>query len=411
MITIRPFAALRPIAKLAGKIASPPYDILDTDEARRIIDRNEHSFLRIVKPEATLPAGIDQYSPAVYKRGKENLDEFVAKGWLVQDEKPYLYAYRQIMGTHSQMGLVASASTLDYEENRIKKHEFTRHEKEMDRIAHIEALSAQAGPVFLTYKAKDVIDEAMERVTRSEPLYDFTDDTNVRHTFWRIDSQEESETIRNAFRNMDCLYVADGHHRSASATIIAAKRRSESGSHSGDEEYNGFLTVIFPHNQMQIMAYNRVLRHLPDDNPDTLTAKLSDRFTICGVQDGEPAHLHDIRMYTGGKWFRLVPKPESYDENDPVGRLDAQILQQNALAPIFGIEDPRKSKEIAFVGGIKGTEELVKLVDEGEFKSAFSLYPVTIEQLMSIADAGLVMPPKSTWFEPKLKSGLAVHLI
>ncbi|GAB4152260.1 MAG: DUF1015 family protein [Planctomycetota bacterium] len=413
MVRIRPFAALRPKREIASKLAAPPYDVLSSEEARELIKGNDYSFLRISKPESTLPADIDIYDDRVYARGLENFTIFRKNGWLVQDDEPHLYVYRQIMGEHCQTGLVAAASTLDYEEDRIKKHELTRIDKEDDRMRHIETLNAQTGPVFLTYRAVKAIDEMVATVTENEePEYDFVDELNVRHIFWVIRDFTLQEAIIREFAGLDVMYVADGHHRSASATRVMKKRRELAGSaFTGNEEYTGFLSVIFPHDQMQIMGYNRVVKSIPLPSEDDLLTEAAKVFTVEEVQGGQPDRVGDIRMYFRSRWFKLTPKQGTYDASDPVASLDVDILQKNLLAPVLNIEDPRKSKEIDFVGGIRGIGELTQLVDSGKFKVAFSLFPVTVEQLMAIADSGKIMPPKSTWFEPKLRSGLAIHLL
>ncbi|MFA4986333.1 MAG: DUF1015 family protein [Candidatus Brocadiia bacterium] len=410
MVTVRPFAAVRPRPDLAAKIAAVPYDVISTEEAREIIAANPTSFVTVSKPEATLPDGIDQYDERVYARGRENYAKLLQDGLLIKDATPHFYVYKQIMGSHVQVGLVASASTLDYEENRIKKHELTRQDKEDDRMHHIETLNSQTGPVFLVYRANQSVAAVLSKVMTSAPLYDFTDDTGVHHTFWRMNDTRDIESIQSEFAGMPCLYVADGHHRSAAAVRIAQKRRAANSQHTGHEEYNGFLTVIFPHNQMQIMAYNRVIRKIPlKGGVAELMEKISARFDIAPAPDGMPSGVHDIRMYIGSKWQRLTPKAGTFDASDPVCLLDVDILQKNLLAPLLGIDNPRKSRNIDFVGGIRGIGALTKLVDSGEFVCAFSLNPVTIEQLMAIADADKIMPPKSTWFEPKLKDALAIH--
>ncbi|MDZ7816509.1 MAG: DUF1015 family protein [Planctomycetota bacterium] len=412
MVRVRPFAALRPVRELADKIASPPYDVLKSDEARAIISKNEYSFLKVIKPEATLSPDTDQYDQKVYQRGKENLDAFRKAGWLRQDDKPHLYAYRQVMGNHSQLGLVACASTLDYEADRIKKHELTREAKEKDRMTHIETLNAQAGPVFLTYKADREVDTLMEQATKGVPEYDFTDELNVRHTFWVIEDEAIQNGIIGRFAQMDRMYVADGHHRSASATAIMKKRRKDAGdAFTGNEEYERFLSVIFPHDQMHIMPYNRVVKEVPEGKPDDLLKKLEKTFNVVRVETGESTGVHDMRIFTEGSWFKLTLSKARSTPSDPVASLDCAILQQNILEPFLGIANPRTSDNIDFVGGIKGVTELEGLVTSGEYQVAFSLYHVTIDQLMAIADAGKIMPPKSTWFEPKLRSGVAVHLL
>ncbi len=412
MVRIRPFAALRPMPSIVGHLAAPPYDVLSSEEARAMIQGNPYSFLRISKPESTLPEDIDIYDDRVYARGRENFDAFRKNGWLVQDGEPHIYIYRQIMGEHSQVGIVACASTLDYESDRIKKHELTRIDKEDDRMRHIETLNAQTGPVFLTYPAQKDIDALVAGVTCNPPDFDFVDELKVRHIFWVVRDKAVGESIVARFASMETMYVADGHHRSASATRVMKKRREAAGDlFTGDEEWTGFLTVIFPHDQMNIMAYNRVVKRIPGMDEAAFIAAVGRQFFVTPAADGNAVETHDIRMYMSGKWYKLEPRHGSYNESDPVASLDVDILQKNLLAPLLGIDNPRKSKEIDFVGGIRGVKELVKLVDGGGFKVAFSLYPVTVEQLMSIADSGQIMPPKSTWFEPKLRSGLSIHLL
>lgn len=410
MITIRPFAALRPKPELVGKIAAPPYDVLSSEEARAILQTNPYSFLQVTKPEATLPVGTDQYADITYAQGPKNFAKVLAAGWFEKESKPSFYLYKQYMGKHQQLGLVAGASTLDYEQDRIKKHELTREEKEVDRMRHIEGINAQAGSVFLTYRAVPAIDKLFASLITGKPLYDFTDDMNVRHQIWRVDDEAVIARIQNEFAKLDRLYVADGHHRSAVATRISIKRRNANPNHTGNEEYNFFLSVIFPHNQMNILPYNRVVKEIPMGEKGFL-AQLAEKFVVEDAKNGNSTGVHDFRLFINSKWHKLTPKSGLFDATDPVACLDVDILQKNVLAPMLGIDNPRTSKKIDFVGGIRGTAELIKLVNSGEFALAFSLYPVTIEQLMAIADAGKIMPPKSTWFEPKLKSGLTIHTL
>ncbi len=413
MAIIKPFKGLRPKPEFAEKVASPPYDVLNTEEARAMAKDNPYSFLHINKPEIDLPAGTNLYDDAVYAKGRENLERFIKEGIFIQDEKPCFYVYRQIMGNHQQIGLVAGASVEDYENNVIKKHELTRAEKEEDRVKHVDTLNAQTGPVFLTYKASDEVDRLMEKITQRPPVYDFTADDGIRHTFWVVDAENEIKQLQDLFAQMDCLYVADGHHRSAAAMRVKQMRQKQNPHHTGEEEYNYFLTVIFPHNQMYIMDYNRVVKDLNGLSKEAFLEKVREKFEVekLGTTAEKPKKKHEFLMYLDGEWYRLKAKPGTFDPNDPVDQLDVSILMNNLLAPILGIGDPRKDKRIDFVGGIRGLEELKRRVDSGEMQVAFALYPTSIEDLMAIADAGKIMPPKSTWFEPKLRSGLIIHLL
>ncbi len=413
MAIIKPFKGLRPKPEFAEKVASPPYDVLNTEEARAMAKDNPYSFLHINKPEIDLPVGTNLYDDAVYAKGRENLERFIKEGIFIQDEKPCFYVYRQIMGNHQQIGLVAGASVEDYENNVIKKHELTRAEKEEDRVKHVDTLNAQTGPVFLTYKASDEVDRLMEKITQRPPVYDFTADDGIRHTFWVVDDENEIKQLQDLFAQMDCLYVADGHHRSAAAMRVKQMRQKQNPHHTGEEEYNYFLTVIFPHNQMYIMDYNRVVKDLNGLSKEAFLEKVREKFEVekLGTTAEKPKAKHEFVMYLDGEWYRLKAKPGTFDPNDPVDQLDVSILMNNLLAPILGIGDPRKDKRIDFVGGIRGLEELKRRVDSGEMQVAFALYPTSIEDLMAIADAGKIMPPKSTWFEPKLRSGLIIHLL
>ncbi len=413
MAKIKPFRGLRPRPELAEKVASPPYDVLNTEEARALAKDNPYSFLHINKPEIDLPQGTDLYDDAVYAKGRENLQRFIKEGILIQDEKPYFYVYRQIMGDHQQIGLVAGASVEDYEKGIIKKHELTRADKEEDRVKHVNTLNAQTGPVFLTYKANEQIDALIERIVQRQPVYDFTADDGIRHTFWVVDNEEEIKQLQELFAGLDYLYVADGHHRSAAATRVKQMRQKQNPNHTGEEEYNYFLTVIFPHNQMYIMDYNRVVKDLNGLSKEEFLQRVAQNFDIekLSARAEKPAQKHEFIMYLHGEWYRLKAKPGSFNQNDPVDQLDVSILMNNLLVPILGIGDPRKDKRIDFVGGIRGLKELKRRVDSGEMQVAFALFPTSIEDLMAIADAGKIMPPKSTWFEPKLRSGLIVHLL
>jgi uncharacterized protein (DUF1015 family) len=404
MATLKPFAALRPKPELAAQICELPYDVMSSDEARQMADGKPLSFLHVSKPEIDLPPGTDLYSPAVYAKGKENFTKLISGGALKQDEKPNFYLYRQVMGKHSQVGLVAAASCEEYLANIIKKHEFTRPDKEDDRVRHIEALNSQTGPVFLTYPAVAAFDEFAAKKISATPAVDFTGKDGVRHTSWTISSADEIPFVETQFAQIPFLYIADGHHRSAAAARVFQSRKG--AGHSGQ-----FLAVIFPHNQMQILPYNRVLKDLNGHTPSELLKKLEEVFHIIRMGMPTPARKHELGLFMNHRWHTLTFKPKLTVSKDPIEQLDVTLLQKLVLAPMFGIDDPRTSKKINFVGGIRGTAELQKLVDSGEYACAFSMFPTSIEDLMSIADAGGIMPPKSTWFEPKLRDAMFCHLI
>jgi len=410
MVMLRKFKALRPKKGLEKQVASPPYDVLSSEEAREMAQGNPYSFLHVIKPEIDLPPGTDLYAPEVYQKARENMEKFIQEGILIQEDKPRLYIYRQVMQGREQYGIVGCVSAEEYEKDLIKKHELTRKAKEEDRVKHIEATNAHAGPVFLTYKARENIDKLVAQEAAKEPLYDFVADDGVRHTVWVIDD-EVAEKIIEEFSKVDCLYVADGHHRSASGTIVAQRRKAANPHHTGEEEYNYFLAVLFPHNQLKIMDYNRVVKDLNGHSSEELFQFLEEIFTVeeIGETPYRPQKKGEVGMYYNGQWYKLTFKPEKIDKDDPVNSLDTALLQNLVLRPFFGIDDPRTSDRIDFIGGIRGLEELKKRVDSGQYKVAFALYPTSIEELMRIADAGQVMPPKSTWFEPKLRSGLLIH--
>jgi len=409
MARLKPFRSWRPRADVCAKVASPPYDVLSSDEAREMAAGNPLSFLHVVKPEIDLEPGVDPYSPEVYATGAANLRRLMEEGVLVRDASPSLYLYRQRMGDHVQTGLVAGASVDEYEADLIKKHEHTRPKKEDDRTRHIDALNANTGPVFLTYKAKPEIDELVERLTARVPEYDFVAADGIQHVLWVVADPDDREALVAAFAAVPVLYVADGHHRSAAGTRIRALRRDANPNHTGDEHYNYFLAVIFPDNQMKILDYNRVVRDLNGLGEEAFLALVGDRFEVEPATDGRPGGARSFGMYLGGTWYRLRASIADIPVGDPVKSLDVAILQDNLLAPILGIGDPRFDERIDFVGGIRGLGELEKMVDSGRFAVAFALHPTSIEQLFAVADAGLVMPPKSTWFEPKLRSGLIVR--
>lgn len=404
MATIKPFAALRPQPELAGKICELPYDVMSSEEAREIAQGNPLSFLHVSKPEIDLPPGTDLYSAEVYAKGAENFSRLIGQGALKLDAQPAFYLYRQIMGTHAQTGLVAAASCQEYLEGIIKKHEFTRPDKEDDRVRHIETLNSQTGPVFLTYRAEAALDAFVAQRTAQAPAVDITAPDGVRHTAWVVADAEGLAFIEGAFARIPSLYIADGHHRSAAAGRVFQSRQG--AGHSGR-----FLTVIFPHNQMQILPYNRVLKDLNGHSPEQLRAKLAEVFEISSHGTPKPAGKHELGFYFGGQWSTLRFKAALTGVSDPIERLDVTLLQKHVLAPLFGIDDPRTSKRINFVGGIRGTAELEKLVNSGEYACAFSMFPTSIVDLMTIADAGGIMPPKSTWFEPKLRDAMFCHMI
>ncbi len=404
MAILKPFAAVRPKPELAAQICELPYDVMSSDEARVMAEGKPLSFLHVSKPEIDLPAGTDLYSPEVYAKGAENFQKLISQGALKQDAKPNFYLYRQIMGGHAQVGLVAAASCEEYLANIIKKHELTRVDKEDDRVRHIEALNSQTGPVFLTYRAVAAFDEFVAKKIAETPAVDFTGKDGVRHTSWTIAEPLDIAFVEMQFAQIPFLYIADGHHRSAAAARVF-KSRNGAG-HSGQ-----FLTVIFPHNQMQILPYNRVLKDLNGLTPAELLNKLEEVFKIVRMGTPTPTAKHEFGLFLNGKWHTLTFKAQLTRTDDPIEKLDVTLLQKNVLAPVFGIDDPRTSKKINFVGGIRGTAELEKLVNSGEYACAFSMFPTSIEDLMEIADAGGIMPPKSTWFEPKLRDAMFCHMI
>ncbi|PYJ02047.1 MAG: DUF1015 domain-containing protein [Verrucomicrobia bacterium] len=410
MATIKPFAALRPSPELAAQICELPYDVLSSEEARQIAGGNPLSFFHVSKPEIDLPPGTDIYAPEVYARGKENFEKLVAQGALKRDPQRCFYLYRQIMGRHSQTGLVAGASCEDYLQGVIKKHELTRPDKEDDRVRHLEALGAQTGPAFLVYRANHAMDDLVAKKTAQPPAVDFTASDGVRHSAWVIGEPENIRFIEGEFARMPTLYIADGHHRSAAAVRVYQSRKG--AGHSGF-----FLSVIFSHNQVQILPYNRVLKDSNGLTPEQLLERLGEVFSIqYSVFSGEhrapaPTGRHEVGLYLGGKWYGLRFRPGFTEASQSAEKLDVTLLQKHVLGPVFGIEDPRTSQRVSFVGGIRGTAELEKMVNSGEYACAFAMFPTGIEELMSIADAGGLMPPKSTWFEPKLRDGMFCHAI
>ena len=410
MAVLKPFAAIRPIPDLADRIAALPYDVMNTEEARKMVEGNPYSFLHIDRAEIDFDTPIDPYDKAVYEKAASTLHQMRTDGIYTQDKDACLYIYREIMYGRAQIGLVGCVSIDDYANQIIKKHELTRAEKEEDRIRHVDTLNANTGPIFLTYREKSTISCVINSwMNTYAPLYDFTSDDDVQHTVWKIDDPKTIESFQKEFDQVPYLYIADGHHRAASAFHVGMKRRDEHPNYTGNEEFNYFLAVLFPDEQLHIWPYNRYVHHLNGLSKDAFLQKLDASFIVNSV-DGqyEPNEKHKAGMYLDGTWYALSFKDGSFDENDPIEHLDVSILQNNLLAPILGIEDPRTSKQIDFVGGIRGLSELERLVDENGGVS-FALYPTTVDDLMEIADEGKIMPPKSTWFEPKLRSGIFIH--
>jgi len=409
MAKVRPFKAIRPAPALADKVAALPYDVMSSAEAREMVVGNPYSFLHVDKAEIDLPLGTDLYAPIVYETAKNNLYRMIEEGTFITDDKPCFYVYRQIMNGRAQTGIVGCASIDDYMNNIIKKHELTRADKEEDRCRHVDICYANTGPIFLTYKANEAINAVTVKYMAKTPVYDFVSD-GVAQTVWVIDGEEDIAAVTAAFEQTPCLYIADGHHRSASAVRVGKKRREQNPGYDGTEEFNFFLSVLFPDEQLYIMDYNRVVADLCGDSEEQFMAKVSEKFDITEI--ARPAKSiegkHTFGMYLGGKWYLLTAKDGTFDAADAVEALDVSILQKNLLSPILGIGDPRTDKRIDFIGGIRGIGELERRVNEG-MAVAFAMCPTSIDELMDIADAGRIMPPKSTWFEPKLLSGLFIH--
>jgi len=412
MSLIRPFTGLRPAPGRAADVAAPPYDVLNAEEARVRAAGKPWSFLHISKPEIDLPPDTNPYAPEVYAKAAENLAHMVREGVLVRDPEACYYVYRLTMDGHSQTGLVAAASVPDYDSNRIRRHEFTRPDKEDDRVRQIDALNAQTGPVFLAYPHAPGVDDILAQATCAVPEVDIVADTGVRHELWVLRNKRIVDQLTASFDALPALYIADGHHRSASASRIAAARRAANPAHSGAESYNYFLAVIFPHHQLRILDYNRVVKDLNGLTPEQLLARVQDSFRMEPSGTAvKPAKQGEFGLYLPGQWYRLTLRPELIPVNDPVARLDVSLLAHFLIEPILGISDPRRDARIDFVGGIRGLDELEKRVDSGQMAVAFALHPTQMEDLMAVADAGEVMPPKSTWFEPKLADGLVSHVL
>ncbi|MDD2309429.1 MAG: DUF1015 family protein [Desulfuromonadaceae bacterium] len=412
MAIIKPFRALRPPKNLVEKVSALPYDVMNVEEACAMAAGNPNSFLHISRPEIDLPAEVDPHDELVYLQGKLNLGEFIRRGILTQDHHDSFYVYRQRLGSISQTGLVVCASVDDYQSGVIKKHEHTRADKEEDRVKHIDYLDANDEPVFYLSRSCAEVEGIIEGITNSPPEYDFISDDGVGHTAWIISDQILIDRLITLFAEVSRLYVADGHHRSAAAARVRELRRDNNQGHSGSEEYNSFLTVIFPENQLNIMPYNRAVKDLNGRSVDEFISQVGSSFIITPYPVPViPAERHVFGMYLDGCWYHLHARQEIVNEKDTVGRLDVSILQNSLLAPLLGIQDPRTDQRIHFVGGIRGNDELVRLVDSGEYAVAFALHPTSIRELIELADQDQIMPPKSTWFEPKLRSGLFVHLL
>ncbi len=414
MARVKPFKGLRPPKDLAPKVACLPYDVMNTEEARKMAEGNPYSLLHITRAEIDLPPGTDEHSPEVYEKSRENFRKFIENGWLVQDSEPHFYIYAQTMNGRTQYGIVGGAHYLDYYEGKIKKHELTRPEKERDRTVHILTNNAQLEPVFFAFRQQpDITKLMMDWVNNHEPVYDFVAEDGIGHHFWVIDDPEVNKQLEELFETkVPYMYIADGHHRTAAAALVAKEKAEQNPNHTGEEDYNYIMAVMFPHDQLKIMDYNRVLKDLNGHTPDEIIELLKKDFDV-EQWNGQykPERKHTFGMYLDGKWYKLTAKPHTYNDDDPIDGLDVTVLTKYVLEPIFGIEDLRRSKRIDFVGGIRGLSELERRVNSGEMAAAFALYPVSMEELMRIADTGNIMPPKTTWFEPKLRSGLVIHKI
>ena len=411
MAKIRPFKGIRPPKEFVAQVVSRPYDVLNSEEAREEAKGNEKSLYHIIKPEIDFPEGTSEYDPKVYEKAAENFQKFQDNGWLVQDEKENYYVYAQTMNGRTQYGLVVCANVDDYMTGKIKKHELTRRDKEEDRMKHVRVNNANIEPVFFAYPDNKQLDDIVAAVIKNEPEYDLVTSDGIGHTFWVISDDAVIAQITEAFAKMPYMYIADGHHRSAAAALVGDEKRKNNPNHNGDEEYNYFLAVCFPDNQLNIIDYNRVVKDLNGLTEEQFLEALGKNFTVekKGSEIYKPNKLHNFSLYLSGEWYSLTAKPGTYDDNDPIGQLDVTVSSKLILDEILGIKDLRSDKRIDFVGGIRGLGELKKRVDSGEMKVALALYPVSMKQLISIADSGNIMPPKATWFEPKLRSGFIVH--
>jgi len=411
MAILKPFKGIRPAAEMVKRVACRPYDVLDEKEARIEANGDPYSFYHVIKPEIDFPDGYNVYAPEIYEKGKANFEKMKADGVFKQDATDCYYIYSQRMNGRTQYGIVGCAAVDDYLNDVIKKHELTRPDKEEDRKNHVRVGNMNAEPVFFAYPNVPALDAIVSDIVKAKPEYDIVTDDGIGHTFWVVSDAGIIDQITHHFANIPATYVADGHHRTAAAALVGKERRDKNPGHNGTEEYNFFLAVHFPDNQLHIMDYNRVIKDLNNMSPDELISKLGESFTIekKGAPEYRPAKLHEFSMYIDGNWYALTAKPGTYNDHDPIGVLDVTILSERVLSPLFNITDLRKDKRIEFVGGLRGLGELKRRVDSGEMKVAFALYPVTMKQLIDIADSGKIMPPKTTWFEPKLRSGLVIH--
>ncbi len=411
MAKVKPFKGVRPPKEMVEEVVSRPYDVLNSEEARKEAEGNPKSLYHIIKPEIDFEPGFDEHDPQVYDKAVENFKMFQEKGWLVQDDKEKYYIYAQTMDGRTQYGFVVAAWVDDYMEGRIKKHELTRRDKEEDRMKHVRVNNANVEPVFFAFPDNEVLEKIIRDVTAGKPEYDFVTDDNFGHTLWLIEDPETIEIITKEFENIPNLYIADGHHRSAAAALVGAEKAKNNPEHKGDEEYNYFMAVAFPASHLRIIDYNRVVRDLNGLTPEQFLDKIRENFEVedKGEEIYSPAGLHNFSLYLDGRWYSLTAKPGTYNDADPIGVLDVTVSSDLILRDILGITDLRSDKRIDFVGGIRGLGELKRRVDSGEMKMALALYPVTMDQLINIADTGNIMPPKTTWFEPKLRSGLVIH--
>ena len=411
MARVKPFKGVRPPKQLVEEVASRPYDVLNSEEARKECEGNEKSLYHIIKPEIDFAPGTDEHDPRVYDKAVENFKKFQEKGWLVQDEKENYYIYAQTMDGRTQYGFVVGAWVPDYMEGRIKKHELTRRDKEEDRMKHVRCNNANIEPVFFAFPDNEVLEKIIRDVTKGEPEYDFVAPDGFGHTLWVISDDDTIKTITDEFAKIPSLYIADGHHRSAAAALVGAEKAKNNPQHKGDEEYNYFMAVAFPASHLKIIDYNRVVRDLNGLTPAQFLDRIRENFTVeeKGKEIYHPAGLHNFALYLDGKWYSLTAKPGTYNDSDPIGVLDVTVSSDLILRDILNITDLRSDKRIDFVGGIRGLGELQRRVDSGEMAMALALYPVTMDQLIDIADTGNIMPPKTTWFEPKLRSGLVIH--
>ena len=412
MAIVKPFKGVRPPKEFVERVESRPYDVLDSEEARAEAGDNEMSLYHIIKPEIDFEPGTSEYDPRVYEQAARNFKKFQDKGWLVQDKDDHYYIYAQTMNGKTQYGLVVAAFVDDYMNGVIKKHELTRRDKEEDRMKHVRVNDANIEPVFFAYPDNATLDALIRKYAATEPVYDFIAPVDgFRHQFWIISDAADMQTVTDAFAAMPCLYIADGHHRSAAAALVGAEKQRQNPNHKGDEEYNYFMAVCFQASQLTILDYNRVVRDLNGLTPEQLLAAIGKNFDVedMGTDIYKPQRLHEFSLYLEGRWYRLTAHPGTFDENDPIGVLDVDISSRLILDEVLGIKDLRGSNRIDFVGGLRGLGELKRRVDSGEMKLALALYPVSMQQIMDIADSGKIMPPKATWFEPKLRSGLVIH--